>query len=83
MNEIAKHFASLKSTAPFWSLRYVEEKSEMLAVRDDVVEPAHLSNDRGAMLTAMVDGGCGYAATNDLSPAGLKRRSTAPPNGRG
>ena len=72
MNEIAKHFASLNSTAPFWSLRYAEEKAEMLAVRDDVVEPAHLSNDRGAMLTAMVDGGCGYAATSDLSPAGLQ-----------
>jgi predicted Zn-dependent protease len=72
MNDIAKHFASLNSTAPFWSLRYVEEKSEALSVRDDVAEPPHLSNDRGAMLTAMVDGGCGYAATSDLSPAGLQ-----------
>ncbi len=72
MNEIVKDFASLKSAAPFWSLRYVKEKSEMLAVRDDVAEPPQLSNDRGAMLTAMVSGGCGYAATSDLSPAGLQ-----------
>lgn len=72
MNDIAKHFASLKSTAPFWSLRYVEEASEMLAVREDVAEPPRLSNDRGAMLTAMLDGGCGYAATSDMSRAGLQ-----------
>ena len=72
MNEIAKHFASLKSAASFWSLRYMEEKSERLAVRDDVAEPAYLSNDRGAMLTAMVEGGSGYAATSDLSQAGLQ-----------
>ncbi len=72
MNDITKHFSALKSTAPFWSLRYVDEKSETLAVRDDVAEPPQLSSDRGAMLTAMVEGGCGYAATGDLSPAGLQ-----------
>lgn len=72
MNKIAEHFASLKSSAPFWSLRYVEETSETLAVRDDVAEPPHLSSDRGAMLTAMVRNGCGYAATGDLSQAGLQ-----------
>jgi predicted Zn-dependent protease len=72
MNDIAKHFSSLKSPAPFWSLRYVEEKSERLAVRDDVIEPPQLSSDRGVMLTAMTDGGCGYAATGDLSLTGLQ-----------
>ncbi len=72
MNEIAKTFATLKSSAPFWSLRYTEEKSEFLAVRDDVAEPPRLASDRGAMLTAMANGGCGYAATSDLSPAGLQ-----------
>lgn len=72
MNEIVNTFAALKSTAPFWSLRCTEEKSEFLAVRDEVAEPPRLASDRGAMLTAMVDGGCGYAATSDLSPAGLQ-----------
>ena len=72
MNEILKHFSSLKSSAPFWSLRYVTENTESLAVRDDVAEPPHLASDRGAMLTAMVDGGCGYAATSDLTPTGLQ-----------
>ncbi len=72
MNEIVKHFQSLNCRAPFWSLRYVEENSEFLAVRDDVAEPPRLASDRGAMLTAMVDGGCGYAATSDLSQTGLQ-----------
>ena len=72
MNDIAKHFQSLKCDAPFWSLRYAEKHSEFLAVRDDVAEPPRLSSDRGAMLTAMVDGGCGYAATSNLSQSGLQ-----------
>ena len=73
MDEIVKNFAALKSSAPFWSLRYVDETSETLAVRDDVIEPPQLSIERGAMLTAMVEGGCGYAATSDLSLAGLQQ----------
>ncbi len=72
MNEVVKHFATLKSSAAFWSLRYTEENSQFLAVRDDVAEPPRLARDRGAMLTAMVQGGCGYAATSDLSLTGLQ-----------
>ncbi len=65
-------FASLRSSAPFWSLRYVEETRETLAVRQDTIEPPRLSIDRGVMLTAITDGGYGYCATSDLSPAGLQ-----------
>ena len=54
---------ALRSGASFWSLRYVEEESEALAVRDRVVQPPRRSRDRGAMLTAVVEGGWGYAAT--------------------
>ncbi len=53
MNEIVNHFHVAQSHAAFWSLRYVEENSEFLAVRDDVAEPPRLASDRGAMLTAM------------------------------
>jgi predicted Zn-dependent protease len=63
---------SLRSSAPFWSLRYHEEKTETLAVRQDTVEPPRLSLDRGAMLTAVTDGGYGYCATGDLSVACLQ-----------
>lgn len=42
-------------------------------MRQDTLEPPWLSLDRGAMVTAAVDGGYGYCATGDLSSAGLQR----------
>jgi len=63
---------SLRSAAPFWSLRAHEETRELYAVRHDTVEPPSIALDRGAMLTAVVDGGCGYCATSDLSNPGLQ-----------
>ena len=41
-------------------------------MRQDTLEPPRYSLDRGAMLTAVTDGGYGYCATSDLSPAGLQ-----------
>ena len=58
-------------TADFWSLRFVEETSECYAVRKDVPQPLQVTTDRGVMATVYADGGYGYAATSDLSPAGL------------
>jgi predicted Zn-dependent protease len=66
-------FAALRSTAPFWSLRYHEEKRASHAMRQDTLEPPRLSLDRGAMLTALTEGGYGYSATGDLSQAGLQK----------
>ncbi len=56
----------------FWSLRYVEERDEHLAVRRGVVQPARSSEDIGAMVTVADAGGIGYASTCDLSPGGLR-----------
>jgi len=42
-------------------------------MRQDTLEPPRLSLDRGAMLTAVVEGGYGYCATSDLSTAGLQK----------
>jgi predicted Zn-dependent protease len=64
---------ALQSTAPFWSIRTHTEKHELLAMRQDTLEPPRLSIDRGAMVTALVEGGYGYCATSDLSTAGLQR----------
>ena len=64
--------AGLRSSAPFWSLRVHDEKREVLSVRQDIVEPPRLAADRGAMLTAVTEGGYGYCATSDLSQAGLQ-----------
>jgi predicted Zn-dependent protease len=63
----------LRSAAPFWSLRYHEEKRESHAMRQDTLEPPRLWMDRGAMLTAVTEGGYGYCATSDLSVEGLQK----------
>ncbi|HYD97421.1 MAG TPA: TldD/PmbA family protein [Noviherbaspirillum sp.] len=65
-------FRQLAPAADFCSLRFVEETSEQLAVRQDVLQPPSADIDRGAMVTVVRGGGCGYAATSDLSAAGLK-----------
>ena len=73
-------FSQLDSRADFWSLRYVDERAETFSVRKNVPQPPSLVIDRGAMLTAYAEGGCGYAATSDVSRAGLQRaldRATA------
>ena len=70
--ELSSRFAALRSAAPFWSLRYHEEKRESHAMRQDTLEPPRVSLDRGAMLTALTGGGYGYCATGDLSRAGLQ-----------
>jgi len=69
---MAIEIRGLRSTAPFWSVRYHEEKRETLAMRQDTLEPPRLSVDRGAMVAAVVDGGYGYCATSDLSTKGLQ-----------
>lgn len=71
-DSIRSLFRKLAPAVDFCSLRLVEETSEQLAVRQDVLQPPSTSMDRGAMVTVMHRGGHGYAATCDLSAAGLK-----------
>ncbi len=67
----ARHAAtSLPSSTLHWAVRAVHEESEQLSVRDDVSEPPSRALDDGAMVT-VIDGGQGFAATSDLSAAGL------------
>ncbi len=68
---IARRFADSAPACDYWTLRILDESHEGLAVRDDVPEPSSISAGRGAMLTVVLDGGLGYAATADLSVAGL------------
>ncbi|WP_339544042.1 TldD/PmbA family protein [Pseudomonas sp. RA_35y_Pfl2_P32] len=70
--QLKQRFAALRTGAEFFSLRYVRESGQYLSVRKNVAEPPRLSRDEGAMLTARVNGVEAYAATNDLSPAGLQ-----------
>lgn len=71
-DEVERAFRELAPAVPFCSLRLVWERREALSVRCNVVEPAQRSDDLGAMIT-VYDGGLGYAATPDLSRAGLQR----------
>ena len=71
--------ASFKSTfkrilpaVDFCSLRFVEESTEQLSVRQNVAEPPQTCVDRGAMISICDKGGYGYAATSDLSESGLR-----------
>ncbi|KIU46628.1 peptidase C69 [Pseudomonas putida] len=70
---LRQRFASLNSGAEFFSLRYVQEAHQHLSVRKNIAEPPSLTRDQGAMLTVRVNGVEAYAATADLSQAGLQR----------
>ena len=60
----------LPGSATHWSVRGVLERSEQLSVRQDIAEAPRRALDHGAMVS-VVDGGQGFAATSDLSEAGL------------
>jgi predicted Zn-dependent protease len=72
LESLSRDFRAVAPAVDFCALRFVEESSEMLTVRQDVPEPPQLSTDRGAMVTVIHQGGLGYAATSDLSQAGLR-----------
>ena len=65
-------FKSLAPAVDFCSLRVVDEVSEQITVRQNILQPLSTVIDRGAMVTVIDRGGYGYAATSDLSATGLK-----------
>ncbi len=71
LHAVARRFAAAAPACDYWTLRLVDEVQEGLAVRDDVPEPSSIGASRGAMITIVAGAGIGYAATADLSPAGL------------
>ena len=72
LETLQAEFRKAAPAADFCALRYVEESSEYLNVRQDVAEPPQLGTQRGAMVTVIDQGGLGYAATSDLSASGLR-----------
>lgn len=72
-DDIERSFRAVAPRTEFWSLRVVQERNESLLVRRSVVQPVTTSEDIGAMITVIDGGGMGYAATCDLTPAGLRR----------
>ncbi|HEX4477166.1 MAG TPA: TldD/PmbA family protein [Polyangiaceae bacterium] len=69
---LASRFRVLAPAVDYAALRVVEQTSDVVSVRQDVPEPPSTTIDRGAMVTVMDGGGVGYAATSDLSDAGLR-----------
>src|SRR5688572_10216281 len=58
--------------ADAWSVRFVTERLEQLTVRRDAPEAPWRQHDAGAMVSVTAGGGQAYAATSDLSAAGLR-----------
>ncbi|TBV07649.1 TldD/PmbA family protein [Phytopseudomonas dryadis] len=69
---LQRRFAALQSTADFWSLRHVRETTEHYWVRRHVAQAPSFGDDAGAMLGVRIAGVEAYAATSDLSQAGLQ-----------
>ena len=65
-------FGTIAPAVDFCSLRLIDETSAHTTVRQDVLQPLASCIDRGAMVTVVHHGGYGYAATSDLSEAGLR-----------
>jgi predicted Zn-dependent protease len=59
-----------------WAVRGVAENSEELTMRQGVAQAPSRCRDAGAMVTVVDRGGLGYAATSDLSEAGMKAAFT-------
>ncbi len=63
--------AALPDDVDHAAVRLVDERSEHLSVRRNELEPVFNEFDTGVMISIWNDGGLGYAATSDLSEAGL------------
>ncbi|MFC0402164.1 TldD/PmbA family protein [Paraburkholderia rhizosphaerae] len=63
----------LRGAADFWSVRFVDERTDDHSVRNDIALPSRHVRERGAMVTAWVGAGAGYAATANLSADGVQR----------
>jgi predicted Zn-dependent protease len=72
LHEVARRFRRIVPAIDHCTIRIVEESSILTSVRRDVPEPLARSLDLGAMVSVARGDGVGYAATSDLSEAGLK-----------
>ncbi|MBT8765314.1 TldD/PmbA family protein [Metapseudomonas boanensis] len=70
---LKQHFAALTTHAEFHALRIVRQTGEHCSLRRNVPEPPAFTDDLGAMLSVRIAGVEAYAATSDLSLAGLQR----------
>jgi predicted Zn-dependent protease len=74
---LEKRFAAAIPAADYGSIRFMRERNERISVRQNVLQPISVNDDAGAMVTVHKNGGIGYAATSDLSDAGLRAAARA------
>src|SRR5262245_16450372 len=72
LDQILARFRNVAPAVDFWSIRIVDERSEGVAVRRGELEPLLEARSIGAMITVADGGGHAYAATGDLTAAGLR-----------
>ena len=70
---IAERFRAIAPAVEFCSLRFVQQRSEFLSVRQNILQPVATAEDAGAMITVIAGSGMGYAGTSDLTETGLRR----------
>lgn len=73
LDQIARRFQSIKPAVEYWSLRAVDRRARSLWVRQDILQPIRNTRSAGAMIFLVEDGAAAYAATSDLTTAGLSR----------
>ena len=64
-------FKEIIPSVDFFSLRLVQERTDQVLVRQNILQPVSSNEDIGAMVTVLHDGGTGYAGTSDLTRSGL------------
>jgi predicted Zn-dependent protease len=70
---IIDDFKQVAPRVDYWSLRLVLERSENISVRENVVQPPHFNQYRGAHITLLDGDGFAYAATSELNRHGFSR----------
>lgn len=76
MTDLALLARRVQQSAPavdYWSARLVFRQSDYLGVRNDIVENRQSSEDLGVFISIINADGFGYAATSELTEAGLRR----------
>ena len=64
LSQIAQRFAKHAPSSDFWTLRLSDETQEHICVRQGVMQPVSNQLAQGALLTVVVNDGCGYCATS-------------------
>ena len=73
LDEIKNKFLKNIPQNVFASLRLMKTDTEVISVRQNVLEPIQSSTDQGLMISLIKENGFGYGATYDLSENGIKK----------